>query len=138
MNRRVVISQLQCAGPAKEIDTFFDRIVKYIPTEIVSAWVAAKGLVQASAIPGKERVMWICFAAGVIITALVILRQTAERGKPPAILQTVISTVAFVVWTIALGEPFTTLLGSTEQALYGSLLLIFYTLVAGLIRPRET
>jgi hypothetical protein len=48
-----------------------------------------------------------------------------------------VSTGAFIVWAIALGEPFSTLLGKTEQALYGSLLLILYTMVVGLITPRE-
>jgi hypothetical protein len=41
-------------------------------------------------------------------------------------------TGAFVVWTVALGEPFASLFGQPNQSLFGSLLLIFYTVVIAL------
>jgi hypothetical protein len=107
--------------------------VKYIPTEIVSAWVAAKGLVESAATSSRQTVLWICFAVGVVLTVLLILKQTSGPEQPPAIKQTAISTVAFVIWVFALGEPFTSLLGQTNQSLYGSLLLIFYTIVVALL-----
>src|SRR5215470_8471890 len=137
MSRRIVSTKLEAAGTAQQIDTFSDRLIKYIPADIVSAWVAAKGLVESSAISSKQVVLWVCFGVGVVLTALWTLKQTAMPGKKPAVTQTIIVTGAFIVWTIALGEPFSTLLGSTEQALYGSLLLIFYTLLVGLIVPKE-
>ena len=34
---------------------------------------------------------------------------------------------------LALGEPFTSLLGAANQSLYGSLLLIFYTVLTALV-----
>jgi hypothetical protein len=45
----------------------------------------------------------------------------------------VISIVSFAVWVFALGEPFHV----PGQKLYGSLLLIFYTLVVARITPKE-
>jgi len=138
MNRRIVGTQLHAQGLDKGIDTYFDRVVKYIPVEIVSAWVAAKGLVQAADVAAKDTVMWICFAVGSVFTILTILKQTGQPGKPHAWGQIAISTLAFVIWTVALGEPFTSLLGTNQQALYGSLLLIFFTLGAGFIVPKES
>jgi hypothetical protein len=138
MIRRIVTTQLQVADSGgHEVDTFFDRVVKYIPTEIVSAWVAAKALVGAAAVVSKNTVLWVCFGAAVVLTALWTLKQTSLPGKPHAVTQTFVATVAFIVWAIALGEPFATLLGTARQSLYGGLLLIFYTLIAGLITPKE-
>jgi hypothetical protein len=65
------------------------------------------------------------------------LKRTAIPGKPPAVTQALISTGAFAVWSFALGEPFATWLGGQQQSLYGSLLLIFYTLIVGLIVPKS-
>jgi hypothetical protein len=135
--RRILTEKLQAAGVAPEVDTFFDRVVKYIPAEIVSAWVAVKGLIEAAATQSKQTVLWICLAVGVVFTALYMLKKTAVPGKPPAIAQTAIATGAFIVWVLALGEPFASWLGAANQALYGSLFLIFYTLAVGLITPKE-
>ncbi|SRR6266446_2866009 len=135
--RRIITEKLQAAGVTPGVDTFFDKVVKYVPVEIVSAWVAVKGLIAAAATQSKQSVLWICFGVGVVLTALYMLKQTAEPGKPPAITQTAIATGAFIVWVFALGEPFASLLGAANQALYGSLLLIFYTLAVGLITPKE-
>lgn len=138
MIRRIVSTQLQAAGAVREIDTYFDRVVKYIPTEIVGAWIAIKGLVESATVSNKQTILWICLPVGVILAALWTLKQTSMLGKPPAVTQTIISTFAFIVWVVALGEPFVTLLGKSEQALYGSILLIFFTLIVGLIVPRES
>lgn len=122
-------------GSGQEVDTFVDRVVKYIPAEIVSAWVAAKGVVEAAGASVNGMVLWVCFAVGVIFTALYTLKQTAVPNQSPAVVQTGISTVAFIIWVIALGEPFTTLLGKTNQSLFGSLLLIAYTVGVALLVP---
>jgi len=135
MIRRVIAEQYQAAkiGAGQEVDTFFDRVVKYIPSEIVSAWVAAKGLVESAATPSKLTILWICFALGVVLTVFLALKQTTVPEEPLAVRQTAIMTGAFVVWTVALGEPFTNLLGQPNQSLFGSLLLIFYTVLIALL-----
>jgi hypothetical protein len=135
MSVRIISTRYQAAGGTTgQVDTYFDRIVKYIPADIVSAWVAAKALIESSALASKNSVFWICFGAATILTAILTLKRT---GKPPAVTQTLIATGAFIVWGIALGEPFTSLLGAARQTLYGGLLLIFYTLVVGLVVPKE-
>jgi len=135
--RRIVTEELQASGLDSKVDTYFDKVVKYIPIDIVSAWVAIKGLVDAAASTSKNGLMWVCFAAFVVLTALWTLKQTSVPDKSPAVTQTAVATVAFVVWAVALGEPFTSLLGQQNQSLYGSLLLIFFTLIVGLITPKE-
>jgi hypothetical protein len=111
--------------------------VKYIPADVVSAWVAGKALIEGAAVASKNSVFWVCFVVAAILTAIWTLKRTAQPGKPPAVTQMLVATGAFIVWGIALGEPFTSLLGAPKQALYGGLLLIFYTLIAALIVPKE-
>lgn len=135
--RRILTDQLQAAGVAPDVDSYFDRVLKYIPIEIVSAWVAVKGIIAAAATGSKQLILWVCFGIGLVFTALYMMKQTTVPGKGPAIMQTVIATVAFAVWVFALGEPFATWLGVATQSLFGSLLLIFFTLAVGLIVPKE-
>jgi hypothetical protein len=43
--------------------------------------------------------------------------------------------VAFAVWVFALGGPFAAL--SFYHSIYGSLVLVLYTLLIGLVNPRD-
>jgi hypothetical protein len=135
MSRRIITSQFQVAGESVKIDTYFDRVIKYIPTDIVGAWVAVMGLINGAANIPKGTILWIAFIFGVPLTAIWTLKQTAEPKKPLAITQTMISTGSFIVWVFALGGPFATL--DFYRPVYGSLLLILYTLVIGRFVPQE-
>jgi len=133
--RRVTPTQLQASGGADQVDGFFDRVVKYIPSDIVAAWTALTGLVAgATAIPAN-RVLWILFAVMTVLTYVWTLRQTALPGARPARTQAAIATVSFVVWVFALGGPFAGV--AWYAPVYGSIALIIYTLSVGLVVPRE-
>lgn len=134
MSRRVAAAGGAPPLPPVEIDTYFDKVVKYIPADIVGAWVAVTGLISsASGIP-RQTVLWVAFGVGLILTAWWTLKQTTVPGRRPGVTQAIISTGAFAVWVFALGGPFQHVPG---QQVYGSLLLILYTLVVALIDPRE-
>ena len=123
------------AGPAAGGgDTYSDKLLKYIPADVVGAWVAVTGLVASAQGVPQRTVLWVAFVVGLGLTAWWTLQQTAAPGRPPATGQTVISTVSFAVWVFALGGPFE---GIPGQKLYGSLLLILYTLVVARITPKE-
>lgn len=135
MSRRIVSSQLQATTGSK-VDTYFDRVVKYIPADIVSAWVAVTGLINGREDIPVTAILWIAFFVGITTTALWIKRETAEPRKRAALTQILVSTGAFIVWVFALGGPFSTL--AFYKPVYGSLLLIFYTLIVGLINPPDS
>lgn len=135
MSRRIVTSQFQAAGGGAEVDTYFDRLLKYIPADIVAAWTVVSALIAgANGIP-RETVLWIAFVVGLILAAAYTYRQTLLPNVPPAITQTALATFAFAVWVFALGGPFSNL--AWYNPIYGSLLLIAYTLIVPLIIPRE-
>lgn len=130
MTRRVVTLRYETLDKADEVDTYFDKVVKYIPTDIVAAWVAVTGIVKGAANINPATTLWIAFVAGVAITFVWTWRQTSKSGQPPVWKQIIISTFAFVVWVIALGGPPFEL-----NSAIGAILLIGFTLVAALFDP---
>lgn len=135
MGRRIITRQLEAKGQEVKIDGYFDKLLKYIPTEIVGGWVAITGLIKSASNIPTNTILWILLVIFTGLTALYILKQTFEPKKPLAIKQTIISTIAFIVWVFALGEPFDTL--SFYNPVYGSVLLILYNLIIPLINPVE-
>jgi hypothetical protein len=142
MSRRIITESRQ-AGGASQVDTYFDRVIKYIPADIVGAWTAVIGVVGGNPntatgvvdLPARALVLWIAFVFGLGITFLWTLRQTSQPGAAPARTQSLIATGAFGVWAYALGEPFASI--GWHNSVLGSLFLIGYTLFVGIILPPE-
>jgi len=137
MSRRIITTQYQSTNNEVKIDNYFDRIIKYIPADIIGAWIATVGIVSSFAAHDtpKNTILWIAFVIGIIFTAIWTWKQTKAPGKPVATTQIIISIGAFVVLVFALGEPFNDL--SWYDPGYGSLSLIFYALFVGMITPSE-
>jgi hypothetical protein len=135
MGRRIVSQSFQSAGAEVSVDQYFDRLLKYIPGDVVGAWVASQGLIKSATDAPQTSLLWITFGVGVVFTAVWTLKQTSEPRKQSAITQTLISIGAFIVWVLALGGPFETL--EFYRPVYGSLLLIFYTLLVAIVVPSE-
>jgi hypothetical protein len=135
MSRRIVTSQLESTSPITKVDTYFDKVIKYIPADIVGAWVAVTGLIRSANEIPTAPLLWFVFIVGLVLTAIWTGKQTRILKKSLARTQILVSTGAFFVWVFALGGPFESL--SFYRPLYGSLLLIFYTLVTALIDPPE-
>src|SRR2546426_1422132 len=137
MSRRigVVWPKVQAAAgvPPVDVDTYSDKVVKYIPADIVGAWVAVTGLISSARDIPRQTIPWVAFAIGLILTAWWTWKQGALPGRRPPATQAIVSTGAFAVWVFALGGPFQHVPG---REVYGSLLLIPYTLVVALIDPR--
>ncbi len=127
--------KLESYSKSQQIDGYFDKLIKYIPTEIVGAWIAITGLIKSSSDLPANTLLWVLFVVFIGLTVLYIGKQTAEANKPPATMQIAISTGAFIVWVFALGEPFSGL--AFYKPVYGSLLLILYNLVIPLIEPKS-
>jgi hypothetical protein len=49
MSRRIVWSDYESSESAGKKDSYFDRILKYIPSDVVGLWVAGSGLIQGQA-----------------------------------------------------------------------------------------
>ena len=140
MGRRIITQRFEGTAGVNTKDYYFDRLVKYIPGDVLGAWVAAQGLIKSASDVPQSLLLWVSFGVGVVLTGVWTLIQTndgkkSEKKKPIAKTQILISMGAFVVWVFALGGPFVTL--SDYRPVYGSLLLIFYTLLVAKLIPTE-
>jgi hypothetical protein len=124
LERQVVTEEAK--PPKEKKDDYPTQILKYIPAEIVAAFVVIDGAIKSAAsVP--VAVNWIVFIALIIITPLYIWKVTSEEGKGPAKAQIAASTFAFVFWVFAIGGPFTNL--SWYLPVYGIIILPLFTLL---------
>jgi hypothetical protein len=123
----VVEAPAPAAAAAPAPDGYNDRVLKYIPAEVVTLYLSVDGLVRAK--QNSAALSWGLFAFGLLATIL-YLRFSAGVTKP---LQLVVSAVAFCVWAISIGSPSTYIPG--YDAVYGAIALPIFTFVAGLIKP---
>jgi hypothetical protein len=133
VTRRIITVSAQGAGGPSP-DDYPARIVKYVPADVIAAWLAVASLLSAEG-RGHRPVLWAVFAMLLIVTPLWTLRTTREQGKPPAWAQAGVSTAAFAVWVFATGVPFTWL--AFYDTAFGGTALILFTLLSGLIIPAK-
>ncbi|MEB3123886.1 MAG: hypothetical protein VKL41_22005 [Snowella sp.] len=126
MSRRIVWTEYESSESEVKIDGYFDRLLKYIPADVVGLWLTGSGLVQSQA-DNQTRIglLWMLFVVGLVFSFFWTRKQTAEAKKPTAWQQILLSCGSFFVWVFAIGGPFAEL--SLYKPLYGSLLLLIYT-----------
>lgn len=126
MSRRIVWTEYQSSESEVKIDGYFDRLLKYIPADVVGLWLTGSGLVQSQA-DNQTRIglLWMLFVVGLVFSFFWTRKQTAEAQKSTAWQQILLSCGSFLVWVFAIGGPFAEL--SFYKPLYGSLLLLIYT-----------
>lgn len=148
MGRRIVTSQLQSAGNDR-VDSYAARVVKFIPADVVAAWIALTALLPAPGPASRPagagpsagqtdipiQVHWIVFAAVLVLTPLWTWRVTRESDRPPAWTQATMATAAFAVWVFATGGPFEHY--AFYNPAYGGIALILFTLASGLLDPEQ-
>jgi hypothetical protein len=118
--------------PSASVDQYTDRLMKYIPGEVVSLFILLNGLASNApeAIP-KVPVQWAVFVLLLAGTWLYLQRIQKVTKRQ----QLLISTVAFVVWVFFLGGPFQSF--SWYNEFYGTFLLPLYTFGVGLIEAKK-
>jgi len=100
-------------------DTYYSRLVKLIPSEIIALYLALDGI--ASAMKQKEILLWVVF--GVAVTGAWFYLGRLANVK--LLSQRLLTVLAFVIWVYVFGGPFTHL--SWYDPGYGKLLLVVYT-----------
>jgi uncharacterized membrane protein YdfJ with MMPL/SSD domain len=112
------------APPPASVNDYKDRLVKLIPSEIITAYVTLKGLINGAGEQGNRQLLiWIVFGILVILNPLYLFYVTQVKKAG----QIVFSSLAFVLWVMVIGGTFTTVLGFSSEYL-GSIMLVIYTL----------
>jgi hypothetical protein len=116
--------------PVQVPDDYLTRVVKYVPAEIVAAFIAVDGILKSTVV-APTFLGWLVFVALWVLTPIYTWHFTTLKGYPPAYAQILISCAAFLVWVFALGGPFVQL--TWYSPVYGSILLIMFTLIPPLV-----
>lgn len=120
------------ADPTAKEDSYLAKVVRYIPGEIVAAYLGAYNALRAAVGIPFTGLLWGVVAVLGVLTPLWILYAANDPGKPRPIFQAIAATFAFVVWVFAIPQgPFSGL--SWYNSVYGSLALILSTLLIPLV-----
>ncbi len=112
-------------APPTSINDYKDRLVKLIPSEIITAYITLKGLICGADVSGnRQLLLWIVFGILVILNPLYLFYVTKVKKAE----QILFSSFAFVLWVMVIGGTFTHILGFPSEWL-GSILLVIYTLL---------
>ena len=127
----------------KSEDTYLEKVVKYIPTEIVAAYTAMRALL----LPDKEKVSQeilpygiesdfylysVIFLGCLILTPIYKYFTLKDDGLPIPKYQIAISFFAFVFWVFAFGDFFEINWKGYSHKL-ASIILIFFTLITPIL-----
>jgi hypothetical protein len=118
------------AAPAAPCDSYRERLVRYVPVEVLVLYVAAYGILYATASDAplfSAAAFWILFAG---IVAVPLYLWNVERVCDG--IQLAISTIGFVLFACALGVAPVSALPLYNQVLF-SLLLPVYVFLSPLI-----
>ena len=109
---RVYTPQDLAADPRLRPDGYVQKIVKYVPSEIVAAYIALASYLQPVAADGKtvaatasDKPTWYVFWFLLVLSPIYIYFFTWEPDKPRPVYQTIVAPFAFVAWVIAIEGP---------------------------------
>ena len=138
MSRRIIETTLQASKTEAKVDNYLEKLMKYIPSEIVGAWIAIQGIFangdrEVEAVNSSQNIfLWVILAFLSILTFFYIKQQTYEESKKTAIKQIIVSVIAFLIWAYAIGgEPFLSL--EFYDSRYGAVFMILYTVTIPLL-----
>ena len=118
--------------PVPKPDDYKDRLLKYIPAEVVALYLTLDGIIKAATGQLSPREMvwagWIIFAALLVLTPVYLLKMAGVTKK----LQLFVSTLAFAVWIFALPDGIFKSL-SWYRPVFGALVLPLYTFLVPMI-----
>ncbi|WP_008310073.1 hypothetical protein [Leptolyngbya sp. PCC 6406] len=134
MSRRIVWTAYESSEPEAQVDGYFDRLLKYIPADVVGLWLTGSGLIRSQAADtSRVGLLWLLFIVGLVFSFFWTRKQTRAAGQPTPWRQIGLSCLSFFVWVFAIGGPFAEY--SLYEPLYGSLLLLIYTTAIPLLPP---
>jgi hypothetical protein len=86
MGRRIIWHAYESNEPEDQIDGYFDRLLKYIPADVVGLWLTGSGLIRSQAEGDTVRLglLWFLFVVGLVLAFFWTRKQTTEAGKPTA------------------------------------------------------
>ena len=123
-----------------DTQSYADKVVKLVPTEIVGAYMVLAGIIGvSSASPTapadslSKILIQVCFFALLVLTPLYLWRVSGVSN----IVQLIVTTLAFILWIYTLGGPFA-VWGIYEPKVAALLLTLWSFAVPVIVRPAST
>jgi apolipoprotein N-acyltransferase len=112
---------------SKTTDSYFEKLVKYIPADILAAYVAITGI--TASVDPPLWLGWGVFGALLALTPLYVcfVKTTPKGFVSSKMFHWVTACLAFSAWVFAMGGPFATF--AWYQPYLGSVVLILTTLI---------
>lgn len=129
-----------------EQDKYLDKVKKYIPTEVVLAYVFLQQTIENSAVETgsfwtKDALFGVIFFMCLIVTPIYKYMQSNDVDYSKPIRQLVISTLAYIVWVFYFGDWFEAVMGDAYYSkTLAAIVMVSFTLLAPIIEfviPRK-
>lgn len=113
---------------SKVTDSYAEKLIKYIPADILAAYVAIAGITESNNPP-----LWLTWGVFGVLLALTPLYVCYVKTQPAGFVSSkmfhwVTACLAFTAWVFALGGPFAATF-TWYQPYLGSVVLILTTLI---------
>jgi len=130
-------------GPPPSPDsTYLERVAKYIPGEVIAAFKACFAIINTQPASAAQCIVgWFVFGFFFIATPVYLyymnLQSRTPLGGRPLIIQLLIATFSYLVWSYALGGPFALHDWYKEYEFVGGIFLILFTFSVGIYKPTQ-
>jgi hypothetical protein len=128
------VSNASNGSPTQAPDEYRDRLLKYIPAEIVAVYLAILNVLGLASLAPAElrRAQWVVFGILLLLT-VPWQRRILSISKWQ---QIAIGSAAFVFWAMSLGDPFADGFVPAYRAVYGTAAMILFTFTVPLFEAK--
>ncbi|HEX4309900.1 MAG TPA: hypothetical protein VHZ25_07715 [Acidobacteriaceae bacterium] len=119
-------------------DDYLDRLVKYIPAEIIALYLGASNVVPHSGRKNEVIALWVIAVLTTICTPIYMRYATKDwKTQPTLWSQVIISSIAFPIWVFAMGGPFEATWPNwyPNNKWIAAIVISFATFLAGIYQP---
>ena len=117
--------------------SYADKLVKLVPTEIVGAYMVLSGMIGVS--PASSSKPSDMSSVLIIVVSIILLALTPiylmRISHVKNVIQIVVTTLSFVVWVYTLGGPF--LVIGIYYPIIASVILILWQMILPLVVPPQ-
>lgn len=121
------------AKEPQQADRYIDKLVKYIPAEIIAFYACIAGIAETMPENQKALALWLALGLGVLATPIYLVYVHGLGGKQWPHL--VISMVAYAAYVYVLGGPFKLPGINLYYPAWGSIVVAIFTLIIGALPP---
>lgn len=121
---------LRSGASENQVKDYLDRVSKYIPAEVLAAYIAMNGMATSS--KHQATLFAIIFIACITCTPIYITRFTTTKKE--AWTNSVMAVIAFAIWAYATGQGIFTCIGLYDPPT-ASVLLALFTFISGAVVP---